>query len=315
MNNFIHTLTAYKLEFSYMKRNNPLREELEEKIKNEERPHIVLTEFISEFIEKTTNSEYDALSNGGKIILLDKIEHIENPKPNVKRVFIKPSVGKRDIPIYIVNLKNRNQKYNFKKDCAATYSNNLFLYEINDEYYCICHRHGGSGCKTIFASAMNQILKTKGIKMEMNWMPPNVEGSNSVFDIDKITLIYEVNKSSDIADEPTRKKKKITVKELTLNLNQIFPSIKGIMKRYQLKEISQESAMNEIKNTVNDQGYNNACVLVKIGNAHKKVAWDDLEGLIDGFDITEKVANTGDNFIKTLTQCADDFIFELLGVV
>ena len=315
MNNFIHTLTAYKLEFSYMKRNNPLREELEEKIKNEEEPHIVLTELINEFIKKTTNSEYDALSNGGKIILLDKIEHIENPKPNVKRVFIKPSAGKRDKPIYIVNLKNRNQKYNFKKDCAATYSNNLFLYEINDEYYCICHRHGSSGCKTIFASAMNQILKTKGIKMEMNWMPPNVEGSNSVFDIDKITLIYEENKSSDIADEPTRKKKKITVKELTLNLNQIFPSIKGIMKRYQLKEISQESAMNEIKNTVNDQGYNNACVSVKIGNAHKKVAWDDLEGLIDGFDITEKVANTGDNFIQTLTQCADDFIFELLEVV
>ena len=60
---------------------------------------------------------------------------------------------------------------------------------------------------------------------------------------------------------------------------------------------------------------NNACVLVKIGNAHKKVAWDDLEGLIDGFDITEKVANAGDNFIRTLTLCADDFIFELRDVV
>ena len=47
MNNFIHTLTAYKLEFSYMKRNNPLREELEEKITNEERPHIILTEIIT----------------------------------------------------------------------------------------------------------------------------------------------------------------------------------------------------------------------------------------------------------------------------
>ena len=62
MNNFIHTLTAYKLDFSYMKRNNPLREELEEKIKNEEKPHIILTELINEFIKKTMNSEFDTLS-------------------------------------------------------------------------------------------------------------------------------------------------------------------------------------------------------------------------------------------------------------
>ena len=49
MNNFIHTLTAYKLEFSYMKRNNPHREELEDKIKNEEKPHMVFVLCLLKF--------------------------------------------------------------------------------------------------------------------------------------------------------------------------------------------------------------------------------------------------------------------------
>ena len=311
-NNFLHTLTAYHLVFSYMKRNNPLKGELQEKIKNDEKPVVVLTEILDEFINKTTIADYEALSNGGKIILLDTIESIDNPKPNVKRIFIKPSSGKRDIPIHIVNLKNRSKKYNFKKDCAATYFNNLFLYEIDGEYYCVCHRYGGSGCKAIFTSVINKILKYKGIKMEMNWIPPNVEGSNSIFDVDKITLIYEEKTSSDIADVPTKKSKKIIVKELTLNLNKIHYSIKNIMRKYQLKEITQETAMNEIKNEVNDNQFNNASVLVRIGNSHKRVAWNDLEGLIDGFDITDKVANTGDAFIPTLKKCSDAFILTLL---
>ncbi len=312
MNNFLHTLTAYHLVFSYMKRNNPLKEELKEKIQKNEAPTIILTEVLDDFIRRTSNSEYESLSNGGKIILLESIESVDYPKPNMKRIYITPSAGKRDIPIRIVNLKNQNQKYNFKKDCAATYPNNIFLYEIDNEYYCVCHRHGGSGCKTIFLSAINQILRDKGIKMDMNWMPPNIDGTNNVFDIDKISLLYEENKSSDIADEPVRKSKKIVVKELSLNINHIFPSIKTILKKYQLKEISQERALEEIKSEVNDQQYNNACVSVKIGNTHKRVAWDDLEGLIDQFDITDKVSGQGANFIQTLKKCSDEFLLMLL---
>ena len=38
----------------------------------------------------------------------------------------------------------------------------------------------------------------------MNLILPEINDSTSDFDVDKISLIYEEKKSSDIADEPTR---------------------------------------------------------------------------------------------------------------
>lgn len=48
--NFLHTLTAYHLKFSYMKRNNPLREELIGKISSDGKPSITITELLDELI-------------------------------------------------------------------------------------------------------------------------------------------------------------------------------------------------------------------------------------------------------------------------
>ena len=53
--------------------------------------------------------------------------------------------------------------------------------------------------------------------------------------------------------------------------------------------------------------------MVKIGKAKKKVAWDDVESLIDGFDITDKVSGLkGQQFIDELKECSDNFLLTLL---
>lgn len=313
-NNFLHTLTAYHLKFSYMKRNNPLREELDEKIKNGETPNVIVTELLNELVNLTENHQYAPLINGGKVVLLNKIEDVYNLEPNKKRVFIVPRAGKTNLPIQMVNLKEYKKVYDFGSDWASTYPHNIFVYEINKEYYVVCHRNGGSGCKTVLCSALNQILRNKGIKVEMNWIPPIIEDTTSNYDIDKISLIYEECKSSDMADEPTKKQKKIQVKELTLSLKTgKFNRIDNLLHRYKLREISKEEAFKAIKSEVNDDQYNNASLVVKIGKSKKKVAWDDIESLIDGFDITEKVSGLkGDNFIDELKKCSDDFIVSLI---
>lgn len=312
--NFLHTLTAYHLKFSYMKRNNPLREELIEKISSDEKPSITIIEVLDELIKLTDSHQYGLLINGGKVVLLDKIEDIYNLDANKTRIFIIPKAGKTNIPIQMVNLKESNKIYNFGADWASTYPHNIFVYEVNNEYYLVCHRNGGSGCKTVLCSAFNQILKQKGIKVEMNWMPPTVEESTSNYDIDKLTLIYEENKSSDIADELTKRQKKVQIKELTLSLKTgKFNKIDDLLHSYRAKEISKEETFKKIKNEVNDEQYNNASLVVKIGKAKKKVAWDDFESLIDGFDITDKVSGLkGQQFIEELKVCSDKFISTLL---
>ncbi len=315
MNNFLHTLTAYHLKFSYMRRNNPIHDKLVDKIKNDEKPKIVLSETFDEMVTLTNKHQYSSLINGGKVILLNKIEDVFNIDSNKKRIFIIPKAGKTNIPIQMVNMYN-DKIYNFGSDWASTYPHNVFVYEISGEYYVVCHRHGGSGCKTILCSVLNQLLKTKGIKVEMNWMTPIVSDSRPNCDVDKITLIYEESKSPDIADEPTRKTKKtkkIQIKELTLSLKTgKFNGIDNLIHQYQLKEISKEETFSKIKDEINDNSYNNASLTVRIGKAKKKVSWDDFEGLIDGFDITDKVAGTGSNFIPTLKQCSDEFLLKLL---
>lgn len=85
-----------------------------------------------------------------------------------------------------------------------------------------------------------------------------------------------------------------------------------MLHKYQLKEISKEETLSKIKDEVNDNSFNNASLVVSIGKTKKKVYWDDLEGLIDGFDITDKVSGTGRDFIPTLKKCSDEFLLKLL---
>lgn len=313
MNDFIHTLTAYHIVFSYMKRNNPLKEELSEAIKNDEKPQISIEEVLQEMVQITNDGNYDELSIGSRIIVLENLDNVELTKFDFTRIYIVPKSGRRDIQTSMIRVKNGRKNYNFGNDWASTYPNNIFFYEKDDEFYCVFHRHGGSGCKTILLSVLNNILKKKGIKVEMNWMPPFAEKENADYDIDGISLIYEEEIPSDIADVPDKKKRKIKIKELTLNLKQGNLKIRDILKRYRLKEITKEEAFSEISKEERADGYNNAMVIVNVGKTRKKVSWDDLEGLIDGFDITDKMMDSSGNFIDKLKECSDDFLFTLIG--
>ena len=315
MNDFLHTLTAYHLSFSYRKRNNPLREQLSEQIKNDEIPAIRIEEVLNEFKDLSSNSKFEILMNGGRVVLLDSIKDCEEIKADCKRYFCIVRAGKTNIPIKMIKLANGKKEYDFDADWASTYPHNIFIYDFNGDYYMVCHRNGGSGCKTVLESVLNKILMAKGMKIDMNWIPPMIDESQSHYDIEKISLIYEEPKSSDIADEVNKNVKKIQVKELTLSLSGgKFPLISNSLKRYQLKEITREQALNEIKNELNDNSYNNASVFVKIGKAKKKVAWNDLEGLIDGFDITDRVKGLkGNAFVAALKNASDGFISLLIN--
>lgn len=316
MDPFVHTLTAYHLVFSYMKRNNPLREELNEKIQNDEKPDVNIEELLNEFIFLTKESRFDILTNNRKVALLDLINDIEIVRNGSERYYVIVRAGITNVPIKMVNIRSKDKKaYDFNNDWVSTSPHRIFIYSINGEYYMVCHRNGGSGCKTVLNSVLNNILRKKGIKLEMNWLPPLVDNSNLKYDIEKLTLICEEEKSSDIADELNKKKKHIAFKELTLNLGDgRFPFIRNVLNKYQVKEISREQAMDEIKKSVNDLSYNNASVVVRFGQVKKKVCWNDLEGLFDGFDITDKVRGLkGNDFVNTLKETSDDFLFSLIN--
>lgn len=313
MGNITHTLTAYHITFSYLKKNNPLKDELSQLINNNVTPVVSVKKILQELIMLTSELRYDDLIVGSKIITFNQIEDEEMVNNGFTRLFIRPNAGKIDVPIRIINLKDKEKNYNFKKDWASTYQNNVFIYKKNNDYYFVCHRQGGSGCKTLILSIFNKILKKQGIKMNMNFMPPLMNNENDNHQIDKISLLYEENLSSDIGDIPNRKIKKKVVKELTLNLKNGNKEINKIMQKYRLREISKEEAFNEISKEEGFEGYNNATVLIKIGNTHKKVSWDDFEKLVAEFDITDKLANSGDRFIVKLKECSDEFLNTLIG--
>lgn len=316
MSEALHTLTAYHLNFSFMKRNNPLRDLLVDEIKGDEKPKIDILNIFKQLVCLTIEQKYEPLIGMNKIIMLDKITEEYEIDKNKKRLFLVPNAGKINIPIQMINLKERNKKYQFGSDWASTYPHNIFVYEINGEYYMICHRNGGSGCKTILSLVLNKILKQKGIKVDINWMPPTNDKHESNYEIDKISLIYEENKSSDVADAISKKKKRVVeVKKLTLSLNTgCFRNVEKILKQYKLKEISKHEAFEEIKRDIDADEYNNASLLVKIGKTRKKVSWDDFEGLIDGFDITDELSGLkGNEFIDALKRCSDDFLMKLIN--
>jgi len=296
-----------------MKRNNPLKDELEEEIENDVKPDVNFDTCITEIMQNSQNRIYGDLSSNGKILILEKTPDIEKTY-KFNRMYINPSAGKLNIPIHMVNINGDGKKYDFNSDWASTYPYNMFIYKIKKEYYVVCHRHGGSGCKTIFCSVCNKVLKKHGIKMEMNWIPPTTDDSSNNYNIEKITLICKEKPSPDEADELNKNTKRLPIKkELTLNLNAGFGTINTILGKYQIKEISKDLALSQIKTEINDEEYNSASLVIKIGKVKKKIAWDDFEGLIEGFDITDKVANTGNNFLKKLKECCDDFITQLLG--
>lgn len=316
MANNVHTLTAYDLRFKYLERNNPLRDELKDKIKNKVEPDYDLDYFFRDFIEGIKDKSIAKKS--GKILIFTGIEELINSDLFI-RYYIRPNSGKRGVPTKIVSVDNSNAKeYIFNEKWASTYAHNILLYEIKGNYYAIFHRYGGSGCKTIFLEAANEILKAKGLKMILDWKPSvsKTDKNTDVFP-KSIKLKFEKDVSSeDIADYVSgkRKSKVMTVKELTLDLRAKDNSfVRETLQNWRLKKLTKESAFKAIQQETSDE-YNDASITVKMGSTSKVVKWDDFENLFGGYDITEELRNMKDShaFEDALKKCADDYIYALL---
>lgn len=66
----IETLSAYKCTFSYLQRNNPLKEELHDKIKADVPPDYTFADFIDDFCNFTSSMAVGKITE--KAILLPK---------------------------------------------------------------------------------------------------------------------------------------------------------------------------------------------------------------------------------------------------
>jgi|GEM_PF-250073 len=317
----IHTLTAYKCYFKYMERNNPLKDELSEAIKNEEAPNLSVEDFFAEYISKGNKFLYG--ENVDRVVRLNRIESIEQ-KSNFSRIHVVPRTGKQGIEITLINTKVlEKEDVNFGDDWSATYPHNIFAYqpkpEKGSQFTLMFHRVGGSGCKSVFLETANKVLKEKGIRINMEWVIPYTNQSNANVDVvpRKVNLLFQKdNNSPDPADHVRGKKeKKVTIKELSLNLTAKENSkIATIFRNMSLKTITKEEAFATIQSETSPE-FNAAKVAVRIGKTEKMVSWDDFENLFDGFDITEKLNRMKGfkGFVEALKECSDEYYLSMFG--
>ncbi len=112
--------------------------------------------------------------------------------------------------------RSTGKKYAFGADATALYNYHLFVYEDNGEIIAIFHRQNRSSCKSVFLETANNILKTKGIKLEMNLIVPLSDKEKDIVPI-KLTLQCVGNDSStDVTDNI--KRKKIVICDMGLNI-------------------------------------------------------------------------------------------------
>lgn len=313
----VDTLTAYSCKFRYLQRNNPLINDLRNEIRTGKTPSFTFSDFIS--IYDDNSSDILIGKNSDRTLGLSRSRITLRNLKGIKSWHISPLAGKQGQPMTVIK-RSTGKKYDFGSDAAALYNYHLFAYENNDEIIVIFHRQNGSGCKSVFLETANNILKEKGIKLEMDLIVPLSDTSKDVKPT-KLTLQYiEENPSSDIADN--LKKKKIIVRDIGLNLEvQDNSKIAAIIHNMQLGKISKETAFVTIKEEVSMMGdFNDAEVKFKIGKRTRKTSWNEFENIIGVHDISEELhtayRNTR-NFIDPLTKLADEYYYAIVdsGVV
>lgn len=209
-----------------------------------------------------------------------------------------------------------NKEYNYGADSAALYEHHVFIYESGEQIVAIFHRQNGSGCKSVFLETVNNMLKTKGYKMEMDLYIPDQQQQMEIFP-SKITLqIIQNRKTSDIADNVKSRKRQIIVRDLGLNLEvSENRGIRKIITDYQLGKIEKEKAFALIKQECNDgENYNDAELQLRIGGRKKTVHWNEIEGALGGYDISVSLHSTENKrrpFIDVLTEEADKYYLKI----
>lgn len=308
----VHSLTAYKLSFSYMLRSNPLKDELAEAIQTKEKPSITIQEFLQLLIDA---GNFDGcITIKGSAFKLEGISNFEKHE-DYKRYLIVPKAGKAGKPFRVYKI-GRREPYQFGSDAASLYDNIMYLYEFADgNSYLICHRFGRSGCKTIFQKVSSEVLKEKGIKLDFDLILPPGLKDGSDYEAQRITMTYSVpSKSSDIADHMDKQVKTKVIKTLILDLqSDKFSPVNKTIDDYKLKRLTKEEAFATLKAEINDTEYNGAKVLIKIGNSKRTIDWDTFENAFEGKDITEEIHKLSPplSFNDALSKCSDEYIAEI----
>lgn len=306
-----NTLTAYRCTFSYMQRNNPLIEEQRGKIKAGDTPQFSLADFIALYGANSKNVLVG--QNSDRAISLSAEGIVARKINNLNAWRISPIAGKQGRPMTVVK-KTSKQRYNFGADAVALYNYNIFFYEDAGNIIAIFHRQNGSGCKSVFLETANELLKAKGLKLEMDLIVP-LSDEKSQADAVKITLQYiQSIYSSDAADNI--RKKKTIVRDIGLNLEaQDNSKIAEIIKNMQLGKLNKETAFAMITAELKGVGdFNDATIKFRIGRRMKSVRWDDFEHIIGVYDISERLNaaySKTRNFIEELTKITDEYYFDI----
>ena len=313
----IETLTAYRCVFTYMQRNNPLIDECRENIKSGKAPEFTFSDFMEIYTENTNDVLIGKNSDRAIGLTNDRIS--TSNSNGINFWYISPLAGKQGQPMTVFK-RSTGKKYDFGADATALYNYHLFVYEANGEIIAIFHRQNRSGCKSVFLETANNILKTKGIKLEMNLIVPLSDKEKDITPI-KVTLQCLKNDSStDAADNV--KRKKTVIRDMGLNLEVMDNSpVAEIIKNMQFGKVSKEVAFAQIKESQgNAEDFNDAELKLKIGKRTKRVSWNDFENIVGVHDITEELHGAyakSQNFVAELTKLSNKYYHDIIesGVV
>lgn len=307
----IETLSAYRCTFSYLQRNNPLKEELQEKIKAAVPPEYTFADFIEDFCKMTSSLAKGQVTE--RAIMLPEENIYPRPSESgVKRWRIVPYAGKQGRAFRIIKTTT-GKKYDFGSDSAALYEHNIFVYQDETSAILIFHRQSGSGCKSVFLEVANKMLRQKGIKLNMELYLPLVSPED--FDVipTKIQLQFVRNSTStDVAENAHKRNQREVVKELSLNLGAYENSrIKYILRSIQIGKVDRTVAFAKIKAEFPDaEDYNEAKVFFRVGKRICPVQWNEFDSIMGVYDITDQLHQrfkSSGNFIGELTTIADEY--------
>ena len=309
-----HSLTAYKCEFSYMARNNPIdTAEMKEAIKNGEKPNYSLSEFISDYIY--IEPSLPIKENAERVIKLTQVASEKTLHNGVKRTHIQPMAGKQNESLTLFHRPTNTTERTKDKD--ALYDYNVVFYDNSEDIIAIFYRKGTSGCKSVFLETANEILRNKGIKLDMALIMP----LNQRYDAEggiasQVTLKWRVpvSESSDIVDDldnKSKKQKTRVVQSMAINLKaEESGPIKNIVENLRRNIIDEKTAFAQIATKYlgddNRNNFNDAAIDFKVGNRIvSRIQFGEIENLIGAYNITGTL-NTSD-FVNSLLINTDAF--------
>lgn len=307
----IQSITAYRCRICKKYHNENLLDKSEENLNP-----LDLRTYLENFFDYIKKYKIDIYT--GRTLLLDQPRDFKELDDSVIRLHIQPKAGKAREDFSVVDLQT-DKTYGFRGEhYSAIYGYHVFFYLKGNENVFIFHRYGKSGCKTVFLSLFNELLKKEGLVAHLD-----VKMSNKLFDeapnhnVKTIHLIKTYNvESSDKADNIGNKSKKKIESETNISLD--APRMRFIQRWF--TQLQHQPSVNELKNVFIENNYmedfQEAKVTVKFGKKiTRKISLEEFSGMIAEYDITDKIQFNGDGSIKvdSLYEEADKYALQLLN--